>query len=89
MPLAPRGWRADADCARFGAMAGASCVSVCWALMAVCVVFAHSLPVMAVLFAVQLTGRYRRDPSPALTALAVLGVCLAALAARFAGGHHA
>ncbi|HEY0153072.1 MAG TPA: DUF2182 domain-containing protein [Longimicrobium sp.] len=80
MPLAPRGWRADADCARFGAQAGASCVSVCWALMAVCVVFAHSLPVMAVLFGVQLSGRYRRDPSPALAALAVLGVCLAALA---------
>lgn len=89
MPLAPRGWRADADCARFGALAGASCVSVCWALMAVCVVFAHSLPVMAVLFGVQLTGRYRRDPSPAMAALAVLCVCLAALAARLAGGHHA
>lgn len=89
VPLAPRGWRADADCARFGAMAGASCVSVCWALMAACVVFAHSLPVMAVLFGVQLSGRYRREPSPALAALAVLGVCLAAVAARLAGGHHA
>lgn len=81
MPLSPRGWRADADCACFGALAGASCVSVCWALMAVCVVFAHSLPVMAVLFGVQLTGRYRHDPSPAMTALAVLGVCVASLAA--------
>lgn len=89
MPLAPRGWRADADCARFGAVAGASCVAVCWALMAACVVFAHSLPVMAVLFGVQLSGRYRRDPSPALAALAVLGVCLVALAARLTGGHHA
>ena len=87
MPLAPRGWRADADCARFGLRSGASCVAVCWALMAACVVFAHSLPVMAVLFGVQLSGRYRRDPSPALAALAVLGICLAALAARLAGGH--
>jgi hypothetical protein len=38
---------------------------------------------------VQLSGRYRRDPSPALMALAVLGVCLAALAARVSSGHHA
>lgn len=89
MPLAPRGWRADADCARFGALVGASCVWVCWALMAACVVFGHSLPVMAVLFGVQLSGRYRRDPSPALAGLAVLGVCLAALAARLADAHHA
>lgn len=89
VPLAPRGWRADADCARFGAQAGVSCVTVCWALMAACVVFAHSLPVMAVLFGVQLSGRYRREPSPALAALAVLGVCLVALAARLGGGHHA
>lgn len=89
MPLAPRGWRTDADCARFGVRAGMSCVTVCWALMAACVVFAHSLPVMAVLFGVQLSGRYRREPSPALAALAVLGVCLVALAAGLGGGHHA
>ncbi len=85
VPLAPNGWRADADCARFGAQAGASCVCTCWALMAACVAFAHSLPLMAVLFGVQLAGRYRRHPSPALAALAVLGVCLAAVAARYAG----
>jgi len=84
MPLAPRGWRADADCAHFGVRAGASCVCVCWALMAACVVFSHGPGVMAVLFGVQLSGRYRREPSPALAALAVLGVCLAALAARHA-----
>jgi predicted metal-binding membrane protein len=88
VPLAPRGWRADADCARFGVLAGVSCVSVCWALMAACVVFSHSLGVMAVLFGVQLSGRYRRDPSPVLAAVAVLGVCLAALAAQLSGGHH-
>ncbi len=87
VPLAPRGWRADADCARFGALAGASCVPACWALMAACVVFAHSLPVMAVLFGVQLSGRYRRHPSPVPAALAVLGVCLLSLAARHAGWH--
>ncbi|HEU0016155.1 MAG TPA: DUF2182 domain-containing protein [Longimicrobium sp.] len=81
-PLAPRGWRADADCVRFGARTGARCVAACWALMAACVAFAHSLPVMAALFAIQLSGRYSRRASPALAAAAVLGVCLTALALR-------
>lgn len=85
-PLAPRGWRADRDCARFGAASGASCVVACWALMAASAAFAHSLPVMAVLFGVQLSGRYGRSPSPALAAGAVLAVCLASLALRLAGG---
>lgn len=78
-PLAPRGWRADADCAGFGARAGVSCVGTCWALMAACVAVPHSLPVMAVLFGVQLSARYRRHHSPAASAAAVLGVCTAAL----------
>lgn len=79
VPLPPRGWRADADRARFGARAGVSCVGTCWALMAACVAVPHGLAVMAVLFAVQLSARYRRDHSPALSAAVVLGVCAAAL----------
>lgn len=76
VPLAPRGWRADADCALYGVTTGLSCVAMCWAIMAACVAFAHSLPVMAVLFGVQVSGRYQRRPVPALAALAVLAAGL-------------
>ncbi len=88
VPQTRQGWRSHADSARNGAVAGGSCVGMCWALMAVCVAFAHSVGVMAVLFAVQLAGRYRPSTSPALTALAVLAACLASLALRMAA-HHA
>jgi predicted metal-binding membrane protein len=79
VPLAPRGWRADADCARYGVTTGLSCVTMCWALMAACAAFAHSFLVMIVLFGVQLSGRYQRNPSPSLAALAVCGVYLLAI----------
>ncbi len=79
VPLAPRGWRADADCARYGVTTGLRCAVMCWALMAACAAFAHSFPVMIVLFGVQLSGRYQRYPSPVLAALAVVGVCLVAI----------
>lgn len=87
-PHAAHGRWMDAGGARLGAAAGGSCVASCWALMAACVAFAHSLPVMAAFFVVQLHGRYRRPASPALTALAVLGVCLVSLALTMAGHHH-
>jgi predicted metal-binding membrane protein len=76
VPLAPRGWRAERDCLRFGAERGVSCIATCWALMAVCVAFGHSVLVMAILFAVRLVPRHPRHASPAL---AVAGVCLAAV----------
>jgi len=50
------------------------------------VAFAHGLPVMAVLFGVQLSGRYR-GLSPSLAALAVLAVGAAAVAVRLTAGH--
>jgi predicted metal-binding membrane protein len=88
VPLARHGWRADADCARYGATSGVACVGTCWALMAACVAFAHSLPVMVVLFGVQMAGRYGRS-APALAAAAVLVAGLAAVVARIAAGHGA
>jgi predicted metal-binding membrane protein len=81
VPLAPRGWRADADCVHYGLSTGFSCVTMCWALMVAAAAFSHSLVVMTVLFGVQLSGRYQRRPSPVLAALAVLGVCLLAFTA--------
>jgi hypothetical protein len=87
-PLTERGWRADVECVRRGVVSAGDCVASCWALMAACVAFAHSLPVMVALFCVQVYGRHREPAFPALSALAVLGVCAAALAVRLAG-HHA
>jgi hypothetical protein len=81
-------WRNDESYARLGAVSAGGCVASCWALMAACVAFAHSLPVMVALFCVQWIGRHRPATSPVVTALAVLGVCAASLAARMAG-HHA
>jgi predicted metal-binding membrane protein len=83
VPLAPRGWRADVDCAHYGVTTGFSCVTTCWALMVAAAAFAHSFLVMGVLFGVQLSGRYQQRPSPILAALAVLGVCLLSFAALF------
>ncbi|HEX8391996.1 MAG TPA: DUF2182 domain-containing protein, partial [Longimicrobium sp.] len=50
-PLAATGWRADADCLRYGVVTGRHCVASCWALMALCAAAAHALPVMAAVFA--------------------------------------
>jgi predicted metal-binding membrane protein len=81
VPLAPRGWRADADCAHYGVTTGFSCVTMCWALMVTATAFFHSFLVMSVLFGVQLSARYQQRPSPVLASLAVLGVCLLSFAA--------
>ncbi len=79
-PLAPRGWRADRDCARFGVVMGWNCVVTCWALMALAMTAAHSLPVLLVVFGVQLNERLRRRLTTDFGAaiVAVLGVALLA-----------
>jgi predicted metal-binding membrane protein len=48
MPLAPRGWRANWDCLRFGCRIGTACVCACWALMLVCAVSDHGTLTMCV-----------------------------------------
>jgi predicted metal-binding membrane protein len=85
VPLSPRGWRADSDCARYGVSTGLACVTTCWALMVAAAAFSHSLLVMAVLFGVQINGRYKRRPSLPLAALAVYGACLLSFVAS---SHH-
>lgn len=82
---AARGWR---GCAMDGVAAGGRCAGSCWALMAVCVAFAHSVPAMAALFALQLNGRFRRALPPAAAALAIVALWLASLTAGAGGGHH-
>jgi hypothetical protein len=46
MPLAPRGWRADRDCLRYGWTIGGRCAISCWAMMMACVLAVHSIPAM-------------------------------------------
>lgn len=75
-PLAPTGWRAARDCARFGAVIGWSCVTSCWALMAATVTAAHTFEVMAVVFGVQLNERFRRRPAVALSAAVIAALAL-------------
>ena len=79
--------RPGAGNVRTGGAIGLACVTRCWALMAVCVAFAHSLPVMLAIFTMQMAGRYGRRQIPGLAALAVLGIGVAALAVRISGGH--
>lgn len=80
-------WQSGANNIRTGGAIGLACVTRCWALMAVCVAFAHSLPVMFAIFGVQVAGRYGRRQIPGLAVLAVLGIGLAALAVRISSGH--
>jgi predicted metal-binding membrane protein len=52
-PILPRGWRADAGCARAGLLYGRRCVVACWALMVVMVAPGHvSFPLMLLLAAI-------------------------------------
>jgi len=82
---APRGWRVLHGCGVHGARTAIRCVGSCWGLMAVCAAFAHSVPVMAVLFVIQMNGRHATRRSPVLSAAGVLAVSLGAIAARLTG----
>ena len=73
LPLAPRGWRANWDCLRFGWRIGTACVCACWALMLVCAVSDHSILTMSVATMVAI---YDRAPQ----ALAPLGTAVARVA---------
>lgn len=41
--LAPRGWRADFDCIRYGCRIGSGCLVNCWALLLARVLSGHSV----------------------------------------------
>ena len=57
MPLAPRGWRANRDCLRFGWNIGTACLCACWALMLVCAVSDHGILTMCVATIVAIRDR--------------------------------
>lgn len=83
MPLAPRGWRADRDCVRYGWWIGTRCVASCWALMLACVLSEHALVAMIGLTSVGLIERYARKPDQRLLSA---GLFAAAFASFMVGG---
>jgi hypothetical protein len=70
MPLAPRGWRADRDCFRYGWGIGVSCVSSCWAVMAACLLLHHSLAAMTYVSVLTAAERFTPRPDPGMMSLA-------------------
>jgi predicted metal-binding membrane protein len=84
VPLAPRGWRADRDCLRYGWMVGTRCLISCWAVMAACVALEHSVAVMAFVGGLGAVERYTARPDQRLlcAALAAAALTCAFLAVR-------
>lgn len=76
MPLAPRGWRADRDCVRYGVLIGTRCVVSCWALMLACAFSGHALLATAGLTTVGLIERYTPRPDQRILAGALFAVAL-------------
>lgn len=78
VPTALRGWRADRDCVRFGALVAVGCVGTCWAIMAAAATAGHGVAAMAALGAVALHERRSAhyDPDVGAGVLVVLGVVL-------------
>jgi predicted metal-binding membrane protein len=74
MAIAPKGWRANWDCIRFGAISASSCVVTCWAFMASVAAAVHALEVMAVVFGLQLHERITRRYRPSISALILVVV---------------
>jgi predicted metal-binding membrane protein len=69
--LASEGWRASADCIRFGMTSAALCSATCWALMAAATAAGHALPATGAIFLVQLHDRVRGGAAAAVGALGV------------------
>jgi predicted metal-binding membrane protein len=74
--LSASGWRADADCVRYGAGTGSSCALSCWALMAAPALASPSLIAMLCVQGIALYERYE----PAARSKFILPVVLAAVA---------
>lgn len=62
--LAPRGWRADCDCARYGWTVGWQCVISCGPLMLAVQLTSHAVPIIASISALTVFERYAGKPMP-------------------------
>jgi predicted metal-binding membrane protein len=80
MPLAPRGWRADRDCIRYGLRIGARCVISCWALMLACVLTGHALLATRFVTTILLYERDTRRPHHLAISAALLAASVVTLA---------
>ena len=75
-PLAPTGWRASYDCARYGWTTGANCLAACGVLMTASYLLGHGiggLLAMVTVTFIGLTERYAIRPNRSLLA-SVIGV---------------
>lgn len=75
-PLAPRGWKADGDCIRYGWTIGGRCVVSCWALMLACLLAGHGLVPMGIVAVTGAGERYLKRPTPRGYALFLAGFAL-------------
>jgi predicted metal-binding membrane protein len=75
-PLAPRGWRADRDCVRFGWDIGRRCLVSCWAMMLACSLAGHSVPAMTLAGLCGAAERYASRPTQHVIAGVLAGVAL-------------
>jgi hypothetical protein len=76
MPLAPRGWRADRDCIRYGAVVGIWCIASCGAGMLACALTHHNLAAMLFLTCVGAIERYAFRPYPRALGAALFAASL-------------
>jgi predicted metal-binding membrane protein len=58
LPLAPRGWRADRDCLRFGWTIGKACLTSCCLLMLACVISGHQFWTMLCVAGIGIAERF-------------------------------
>jgi hypothetical protein len=79
VPLAPRGWRADRDCLRYGWTIGTRCVMTCGLSMLACAMAGHNLAVMAIAAAVAAAERVDGRATRPWTASALASAALALL----------
>jgi predicted metal-binding membrane protein len=76
IPLAPHGWRANADCLHYGWLIGGSCLANCGVLMVACSLSGHSLAAMVGAGSIIAVERYGVRPSPVIFAAAIAGLGL-------------
>lgn len=74
IPLAPRGWRANADCLHYGWLIGGNCLISCGALMVACSLSGHSMAAMAGAGLIGAIERYGLRPNYRLLSVAIAGL---------------